>query len=175
MAATAYLTNWTKAIYLDDGVSNTLVRGNVCRSCGQFAWQIHGGDHNTIVNNIFDLSSPGAMVGIYQVTQTGETTVWQEMLSKGISSIFLRRCRRRYIKWRSMEAMRYLINRNNLYWSSTGARAPNHSVIIDASPVYADPGFAQPSAGNYSLPRTSPALTLIGFRPLPNDQGPLPR
>jgi hypothetical protein len=59
-------THWTKAIYLDDLTSNTLVQGNICyRGCGQFALQIHGGAHNRIVDNIFDLSE-GSMLGLYQ-------------------------------------------------------------------------------------------------------------
>ena len=47
---TGYLTNQTKAIYLDDLMSNVLVSGNVCQTCGEYAWQLHAGNHNSIVN-----------------------------------------------------------------------------------------------------------------------------
>src|SRR5262249_51007515 len=64
-----FLGNWTKAIYLDDLMSNVLVSGNICRKCGEYGVQYHGGDHNTVVNNIFDLSG-GALLGFYQSATT---------------------------------------------------------------------------------------------------------
>ncbi len=168
-----YRTNWTKAIYLDDGASNVLVSGNICRSCGEYGWQIHAGDHNTIVNNIFDLSSPGTLFGIYQVdsswTDTGMNgNVFQRniILFSGVvpSSLY-----QVYIN--SGDALP--ADRSNLYYSTAGSKIPNGSFIVDANPVYANPEFTQPSAMNYSMPSYSPAYMSIGFQPLVTNQGPV--
>ncbi|MDP9052689.1 MAG: RICIN domain-containing protein, partial [Acidobacteriota bacterium] len=62
---------------------------------------------------------------------------------------------------------------NNLYFSASGASIPNGPGAFDASPVYADPHFSAPSSGNYSMPGSSPAFSMIGFQALPTDQGPV--
>jgi hypothetical protein len=170
-----YLTNWTKAIYLDDGMSNVLVSGNICRSCGQFAWQIHAGDHNTIVNNIFDLSSAGTLIGVYQIDPN-----WKDCGMTG--NVFERNII--YFAGAAPSSL-YQVNINsddalptdtsNLYYSASGSRIPNGSIIVDARPVYANPRFALPPTGNYSMRLSSRAYISIGFRPLPTDQGPLPQ
>jgi hypothetical protein len=172
---TSYLANWTKAIYLDDLMSNVLVSGNICRSCGQYAWQIHAGDHNTIVNNIFDLSSTGTLVGLYQ-----NNTLYPNYGMRG-------NVIQRNIVYFSSTAPASLYRvgigsgsndvlataSGNMYYSATGASIPNGKTIIDATPYYANPQFANPSAGDYSMPLSSPAYTWILFQPLPTDQGPV--
>ncbi len=169
-----YLTNSTKAIYLDDGVSNVLVSGNLCRSCGQFAWQIHSGDHNTIVNNIFDLSSAGTLLGLYQVDPNWQDTGMNGNVFKNNIVLFSG----------ATPSSLYQVNINagdelpaassNLYYSTTGSHIPNGPTIVDANPVYANRKFAQSAAENESTPWYSLARSSFGFRPLPTDQGPLP-
>jgi hypothetical protein len=171
---TSYITNWTKSIYLDDLMSNVLVSGNICNNCGEYAIQIHAGDHNTIVNNIFDLSSAGTLIGLYQndplVTDHGmsgnvferniiyfsnlpPTSLWQV----GIGS---------------SDALP--TDLANIYYSASGASIPNGGKIVDASPFYVNPEFSDPATGDYSMPSSSPAYGLIGFQALPTDQGPVP-
>ncbi len=169
-----YRTNWTKAIYLDDGASNVLVSGNICRSCGEFAWQIHAGDHNAIVNNIFDLSSAGTLLGIYQIdpnwTDTGMNgNVFQRniILFSGAAPSSLYQ-----VNINSVDALPAATS--NLYYSTTGSHIPNGSIIVDTNPVYANPKSARPAVANDAEPWCSVARTSFGFRPLPTDQGPLP-
>jgi hypothetical protein len=170
----AYQTNWTKAIYLDDLMSNVLVSANLCRNCGQYAWQIHAGDHNNIVNNIFDLSSTGTILGLYQNDillpdhgMAGNVIERNIVYFSGNPPASLYAC--------GIGPSDVLpLDSNNLYYSATGARVPNGSIILDASPTYANPEFSNPSAGNYSMPLSSPAYSWIGFQALPTDQGPLP-
>jgi hypothetical protein len=167
-----FLTNWTKAIYLDDLMSNTLVSGNFCRNCGQYAVQYHAGDHNNVVNNIFDLSG-GALLGLYQddrllpdygmagntftnnivyFSNTAPNPLWQVGIGASDAPP---------------------TDTTNLYYSASGANISNTGPLVDANPVYANPQFTNPSAGDYSMPSTSPAYLLIQFQPLPTDQGPL--
>ena len=169
-----FSSNWTKAIYLDDLMSNVLVRGNVCRNCGQYALQYHAGDHNNVVNNVFDLSG-GASIALYQkntlFTDYGmagnafennivyfSSAVPNSLWVVGIGS---------------SDALPTVAT--NLYYSATGASISDSGQIVDADPVYADPQFRNPSGGDYSMKPTSPAYTQIQFQALPTDQGPVPR
>ena len=61
----------------------------------------------------------------------------------------------------------------NLYFSATGANVPNVDVV-DSNGILTDPLFANPAAGDYSMPGNSPAFTQVGFKPLVTDQGPVP-
>ena len=57
--------NATKGIYLDDEQSNVTVARNTVFGSGTYAFQIHGGDSNVFVNNIFDLTG-SAKLALYQ-------------------------------------------------------------------------------------------------------------
>jgi hypothetical protein len=171
---TSYLTNWTKAIYLDDLMSNVLISGNICRNCGEYGLQIHGGDHNTIVNNIFDLSSAGTLIGLYQ-----NNALMKDFGMNG--NVFERNII--YLSntppaslWRvgisSSDAVP--VDSTNLYYSASGASIADSGTILDASPFYANPEFTNPLARDYSMPSSSLVYGLIQFQPLPTDQGPLP-
>jgi hypothetical protein len=171
-----FLTNWTKAIYLDDLMSNVLVSGNVCRNCGQYAVHYHAGDRNIVVNNIFDLTG-GALLGFYQdLLQYGNYGMTGNVFKQNIV-YFANTAPNPLWRW-SQDPNDTLMTKptdtTNLYYSATGASIPNSGQIVDAKPVYANPQFTNPSGGDYSMPATSPAYSLIQFQPLPTDQGPLP-
>lgn len=180
-------THWTKAIYLDDLTSNTLVQGNICYpGCGQFALQIHGGDHNRIVDNIFDLSA-GSMLGLYQdvhpqpgvggATPSGEypnATMAGNVIAH---NIIYSSDRIPVPLWRVVfqdPQMGLPEVAGNLYFA-TNAPESNTGQIRDSSPIYADPHFSDPASGNFSMPANSPARSALHFPVLPTDQGPLPR
>jgi hypothetical protein len=170
---TRYRSNWTKAIYLDDLMSNVMVSGNICRKCGQYAVQIHGGDHNTIVNNIFDLSTDGTLLGLYQ-----NANGWPDfgMAANRVErNIVYSSGRPPASLWRldvlSTDALPTIAS--NLYYSPVSVRIATKGPIIDSNPIYADPGFRDPSSVDYSMPGSSPAYNLIQFQPLVTDQGPL--
>lgn len=55
----------TVGIYLDDDASNVTVQNNVVYGSSVYHVQYHGGDHNTIQNNIFDVTSV-TYLGLYQ-------------------------------------------------------------------------------------------------------------
>jgi Ricin-type beta-trefoil lectin domain-like/Right handed beta helix region len=167
-----YQSNWSKSIYLDDGMTDVLISGNVCSSCGNMAYQLHGSDHITMVNNIFNLSSAGTQLILYQLSWSTDYGMSGNIFERNII----------YYSGSPSYVWNVQINpgdalptdSTNLYYSATGATIPNGPVVVDVKPVYANPNFNQPSAGNYSMPSSSPAYSLIGFQPLPTNQGPLP-
>jgi len=171
-------TSWTKAIYLDDLASNTLVSGNICRGCGEFAFQIHGGDHNSIVNNIFDLTG-GALLGEYDASKSAGTFTGLDMQANTIErNIVFSTSTFPQPLWklpgiRQTPSMNLPSVTNNLYYSGSGGEGAGGGMIVDAHPVFADPGFRDSSSGNFDMPESSAAFR-IGFQPLPHDQGPLP-
>jgi hypothetical protein len=171
---TGYRANATKAIYLDDLMSNVLVSGNICRNCGQYAWQVHAGDHNRIANNIFDLSSAGTLLGLYQNLESYTDYGMDENIIEnnivyfsGDAPLSLYR-----VSIGPSDALPAVSN--NVYYSTAAANIPNGRTIFDARPVYANPQFADPGSGAYVMPSSSPAYTSIQFQPLPLDLGPVP-
>jgi len=157
-------------------MSNTLVSGNVCRNCGQYAVQYHAGDHNNVVNNIFDLSG-GTLLGFYQdLLQYGNYGMTGNVFKQNIV-YFTSSTPNPLWRWGQAPSdtlMTKPTDTTNLYYSASGASISNTGQIVDANPVYANPQFTNPSRGDYSMPATSPAYSLIQFQPLPTDQGPLP-
>jgi parallel beta-helix repeat protein len=167
------VANAVKGIYLDDLTSNVLVSGNIVRNGGAWAFMIHGGDRNTITNNVWDLSSSGTQLAFYQSSPFGSYGMSSNVFTKNLvysastypSSLYL-------IYKGSGDAS--LAASNNLYYSATGAAIPN-SGFVDSNRILSNPLFASPSTANYAMPPSSPAYTTVGFAPLPTDQGPLQR
>lgn len=60
-----------RAIYLDDNQSFAIVTDNIIYGKGDWPIQIHGGDHNLIRNNIFDITKAGQL-GLYQWSDQGK-------------------------------------------------------------------------------------------------------
>jgi len=61
--------NWeTKAIYLDDGASESVITGNRISGVGTYAIQVHGGTGNKIRGNVIDVD-PGQPALFYQTWQ----------------------------------------------------------------------------------------------------------
>jgi hypothetical protein len=169
---TGYLTNQTKAIYLDDLMSNVLVSGNICQTCGEYAWQIHAGNNNSIVNNIFDLSVAGTLAGFYQHDSL--------LTDYGMAGNLVER--NIYYFATTPPSTLYTVSIGstdvlptdsaNMYFSAAGSTIPN-TTIVDTNATIANPQFTSPSTLNYSMPLSSPAYTVIGFQALATNQGPL--
>lgn len=61
-------------IYLDDGLSNATVSGNVCEGGAAAKVLLHGGNNDTITSNLFDLAGTSNNILAYQLsTATGAT------------------------------------------------------------------------------------------------------
>jgi hypothetical protein len=162
-------------IYLDDDQSNTLVENNICYGgAGNYYGTLwHGGDHNTVTNNIFDLTGDSTqIIGLYQ--DIGNTTNFgmndnvfsrNVVLTSSGGSLWETCCG-------SPVALPTLSN--NLYWPSYASTGP----IVDPSPTVADPRLtnaSNPASNAYALSASSPAITMLGFVPIDTSQyGPIP-
>ncbi|MDP9055498.1 MAG: hypothetical protein M3N93_14535, partial [Acidobacteriota bacterium] len=152
--------------------SNALVTGNLCRSCGQWAWQLNWGSHNRIENNIFDLSTPGTRLGLYQDFE-GLHRMTANVLTRNLIYVSEELREPLYVV-NLMDGDMPIAASQNLYFSASGVRIPNEPPVVDVSPLYENPRFRSPETGDYTMPSTSPAHNKIGFQPLATDQGPLP-
>ncbi|MDP9052706.1 MAG: putative Ig domain-containing protein [Acidobacteriota bacterium] len=171
------LTDESIAIYLDAATSNALVSGNLCRTCGQFGLHMNWGDHNTVVNNIFDLSS-GAQIGIYQdwietARVPGNYGMVANTFAKNIV-YFAGGASGATWTMNTVAGDSPPADSGNLYYSATGQGIPNNLPVVDSAAVYANPQFADPNSGNYSMSSSSPAFSSIQFTALATDQGPVP-
>ena len=170
------ITNSKKCIYLDDLMSYATVTGNVCVNAGEYAFQIHGGDHNTIQNNIFDLTN-GSQLGFYQVSSIADDGMAGNVVSNNI--IYSSGAYASTLWSNNINAGDTLPTvQNNMYYSATSATIPN-TTIVDSARVLANPLLTSPATGNYYLASNSPAYNAVGsggiaWTVLPTDQSPRP-
>lgn len=165
------VTTGGRGIYLDDDLSNTTVRNNIVYGTGQWAFQFHGGDHNVLTNNIFDISG-ATKLGLYQ--DTGAPTFGMAGNSFSCNIVYSQAAPPSSL-WDKYgtETVALPTVSANLYWGANGA-LPNTSPIIDTSPTVADPGFVDPGAADYSFATGNPAA-FCGFQTIDVSQvGPLP-
>jgi hypothetical protein len=171
---TSYQTNITKAVYLDNYASNVLITGNVFRGVGTHAIQIHGGDHNWVMNNVFDLSGAANQWNGAQFLYQDYSPSLYGMTSNtfNMNLIYFSGSTPGQLWWFDLPgnaAFPYVVN--NDYWSATGASVPTDP---EPNPDFFDPLFANPPAGDYSIPANSLAYLRLNWTTLPTDQGPLP-
>src|SRR5207248_2685082 len=101
--------------------------------------QYHGGDHNTLSNNIFDLSAGGSEIGFYQQSATADFGMAANTFTNNIvysSGNFHNPLWNVGIGASDTP----LSDDTNLYYSATGAPIPN-SGSIDTNPKYGNPEF----------------------------------
>jgi hypothetical protein len=173
-------THGAQGIFLDDGTSGQIVRGNVfVRAGSNYAVKLHGGRHNVIENNIF-VDTPTA-VGL----ATWSDQRWQEQLNSPLYQ-------QRLLDEVDIRDEPYASTYPTLatYLDADGqatSQPPDSNLIADnvvvgdgrlASNTTAtfgdnfvtveDPGFADPDALDYSLDPDSPVYDeLPGFEPIP--------
>ncbi len=168
------VANQTKAIYLDDEESNVTVEDNIVYGTGQWALQIHGGDHNVVQNNVFDVSAATAL-GLYQYDgatapnygMAGNVFTCNIVYSSSAPPASL-------WSYSVVSGDAPPAVSKNLYWDPLGP-LPNSGSVVDASPTVADPGFVSPGTANYAFTSTPPSfcstfapIDSSGVGPLPN-------
>lgn len=175
-------TNQGVGIYLDDEMSNATVKNNVVYGTGNWDFLIHGGDHNTFTNNIFDMSKVPSL-GLYEdITHTTSATPLANFGMAGNTF----QCNIVYSSSAPPAALwdygndglalkGWIIAKPavsaNVYWGTSGS-LPNTGAIVDSNPTAADPRFVDPSNANYRFKSGPPASC---FLPIDlNNVGPLP-
>jgi parallel beta-helix repeat protein len=154
------------AIYLDDETSHVVVAGNIVYGTGTYGILIHGGDHNIVRNNIFDISQ-AVRLGLYQddVGSGGDNygMAGNQFLNNIIYSASVQPGQLwDFIDQSGQDVARLAVS-NNIYYDPRLV-LPNIGTIVDRSPIYANPLFVDPSRHNYKVPTRSPAAEL-GFEP----------
>lgn len=124
----------TKAIYLDDRTSNILVSGNAVKNCGTYCLQIHGGDHNIVELNRFDLSS-GARLSYYQDAGLPNFGMAGNVFRQNIIVTYGAWPVQPWL-WLAQQPIQKPAVNDNRYWSSAGAAYPNTGQIVDSNPIY---------------------------------------
>ena len=170
-----------KAIYLDDNTSNVVASGNQAYGTSQYCLQIHGGSHNTITNNVCDITSMEKL-GFYQdssyQTHNAAGNVISHMIvySAGASPSTMWD----FIWTNTGTAFNLPSLLDNQYYlvggpgfSSYASQTSNGTSFTDASPNVGNPLFVAPGSNNYALQGGSPALSPpVSFVPLLTGQGP---
>ncbi len=151
-------------IYPDEGSSEVLIENNVAYRTKTGGFHQHYGRENRVQNNIFALST--------------EVQLRRTRAEKHISFFFTHNI----VYWRGGELLsgRWadagVVCDSNLYWRANAAPfqfgkrtwAEWQALGKDVHSLIADPGFAAPELGDFSLPADSPALR-IGFEPFSLD------
>ena len=158
----------SKAIYMDDLLSNTQVTNNIVYGNGQFAIHVHGGDHNLIQNNILDVREATGAV-FYQTRSPGGLAM--------TDNIF--RCNIVYSVpaapqdlWRRSGGAAASEDRN-IYWAGDQGRDRRRPRFDGRGPRPRH-DFVDPDSRNYAL-RTAAASNYCGFHPISaGGVGPLP-
>ena len=156
---------------MDDGVSSVTVTGNICYHAGEWAIQIHGGANNTFQNNIFDLSSAGTELGLYQSSGIAPTGMTGNVFQRNI--VYSATTFTSTLWTDSHGANAALTDTTNMYFSANGSAIPN-TTIVDPNRQLANPLMTNPAVGDYTLSPSSPAYTSLSWTTLPTDAGPLP-
>lgn len=164
----------TKFIYLDDEMSCVAVTNNIICGTAQYGFQLHGSDHVTIANNIFDLTNistiSGYALALYQDCAT-YTNYGMSNNTFERNIVYTSGTYGQSYLWRIMDstngAIAMATSTNNLYYSTTGT-LPNSSYtagIVDSSPVIANPQFTSAADHDYSFTTTTD-IDQIGFAPI---------
>jgi len=167
----------TKGIYLDNLTSNVMVSGNICNKCGTWAVFLHCGDHNTITNNIFDVSTlaTGSITAMIAAQDGAGCTSSNGMAGNSFTNnIVYTSGNFPALWWVSNQGGDSLPTDNtNDYFSATGA-AMSNTAVVDTNLQNINPEFTNPSANDYSMSSSSQMHSMINFQPLPTDHGPVP-
>ncbi|HSC56585.1 MAG TPA: hypothetical protein VLC51_05250, partial [Nitrospira sp.] len=161
------------AIYLDDGMSNVTVSGNISVGGGEYFVHYHGAQNIVVTNNVIYASAGGSELGFYQSSSygagmSGDTFSHNIVYSSGNwHSTFWN-----ISGWNSGTDAGLSLH-DNMYYSATGQTPPN-TTITDTNRYLVDPQFVNVSSGNYALQSTSPAYAELSWVDIPSDQGPLP-
>ena len=141
--------NNTHGIYLDNLASDVKVTNNIVFGTGTLGLIIHGGHGNGITNNIFDISGQSNL-GLYQ--QDGPDQMKGNVFK---CNVVYSSAKPPVALWVNIGTVAAPSDSMNVYWSPNGAM-PNLG-IVDSEPVIANPQFANPASGDYSIVASLPA------------------
>jgi hypothetical protein len=156
-----------KGIYLDDGVSNVTVEGNVVAGSGTWAVQIHSGNRNRLVGNILDLGSDSPHWALLYQNSAGRGNMVGNSVERNLIVANFASMKELvgnvYFSGYSPNGFEHPTVQDNFYWNAVeGLRLPVEGDIRDQAPVFVDPQLVLP---HYALPAGS--AVYAGSAPFP--------
>jgi hypothetical protein len=155
-------------IYLDDGTSNALVKGNVVAGSMTSCFMIHGGEKNDIRGNLCDLGVEGTqgivVAGTVSLTKMSGNTFHNNLVVAGSKDPGLGFSY-------TGQAVAPLAIADNAYFNYAGSEVPSKGTAgSDVHPVYSDPRL---TSWTYTLAKDSPvSRTPVSFAGIPSAWGP---
>lgn len=173
----AHYGGW--AIYPDEGSSHLVIENNICYDTNCSPFHQHYGRENTVRNNIFALGDE-AVFAFSKSEECRSLSVFNNIFYTKGKPVFTSGYGHNY-----QERPDALSSDLNLFWEAEGEinmlREKEHTnaeldstftslaqwqeLGNDLHSQVADPGFADPENGDFSLPEDSPAYK-IGFKPI---------
>ncbi len=159
------------ALYTDEGSSYITLENNICYACSDNAYHQHYGSMNTVRNNIFALSG-GQEIRVSRSEPHLSILFENNILYANGDPFFA-------LSSEQIER-RTVSSKKNLVWDLKGepvwcgglSLAEAKERGFEFGTVLADPKFADPENGDFTLDEDSPAFEL-GFRPISvSDVGP---
>lgn len=156
------------AIYPDEGSSHLLIEDNVCYNTSSTVFHQHYGRENVVRNNIWAFGREG-MLQLSRAAAHNSLTFERNIILSNGQPLHVGGYGHRLHEPN-------LISDLNLLWDLAGepfatqgeerlSVADLQARGLEVHSVIADPGFADPERGDFTLPPDSPALAL-GFRPI---------
>lgn len=158
-------------VYLDDGTSNVAVTGNVIGGIASSCFHLHGGDNNSITNNICDLAnSEYQSIAIYQ-----QSKAQHEMSGNSFTNNIVISASKSgssgFVGYQSPPNP--IAISNNVYFNCSGPKLKSTGtggVGSDSSPVFQNPLV---TGWTYDISEESPAnKDPISFQKIKGDWGP---
>lgn len=152
-------------VYLDDLTSGVTVKNNILEE-GNFAFQIHGGHDDTIMNNILYMGSMSAAnIGAALIQSASGGSMYNDVVSQNIIYSTAKSAPTVWVTYGGTASIA-----NNLYFNSNGQPMDGTygDSLHDSSMQYGNPNFANAASGNFAL-GSGTAAGAIGFSAI--DQG----
>ena len=159
------------ALYTDEGSSFMTLENNICYNTSENAYHQHYGSMNTVRNNIFAFADEA----IFRVSRPEE-----HMCILTENNIYYTKGAPMYQLEQGHLDNRTVTARNNLLWDTEGKfqfrkempLTEGQALGFDADSMVADPKFADPENGDFTLAEDSPAYKM-GFKKIDiSDVGP---
>lgn len=159
------------ALYTDEGSSFMILEDNICYNTSENAFHQHYGSMNTVRNNILAFGDEA----ILRVSRPEE-----HMSLLAENNIFYTKGAPMYGLQDGHVQNKTVVARNNLLWDTEGKYqfrkdvplADGQALGFDADSMIADPKFADPENGDFTLADDSPAYAM-GFKKIDtSDVGP---
>ena len=149
-------------IYPDEGSTGILIENNICYNFTEQPFHQHYGQDNIVRNNIFAFGDGGAFTITRKEEHNSLTLTGNILVTHG-----------RPIYAKAPQEYNF-VDKDNLVWNYDGKPYCGNGISVAEvqrlgyfnDVLIADPLFADPDNGDFTLDPASPAITELGFAPI---------